>query len=76
MYKTLFEKSNLTYVDVAHELGCCELTARNKINGKTKITKAEANVLDKLFGKGENEVCLKNTTEGVDATCTISRHNR
>ena len=68
MYKEVFEKSGLSYTDVAHELGCCELTARNKINGKTKITKPEATALDKLFDK--------NNTEGVDAACMISRHNR
>lgn len=61
-YSELFNKSDLTYTDIAHELGCCELTARNKINGKTKITKAEQTVLDNLFG-GKNE-------------CMISRHNR
>ena len=61
-YLELFNKSDLTYTDIAHELGCCELTARNKINGKTKITKAEQTVLNNLFG-GKNE-------------CMISRHNR
>jgi predicted transcriptional regulator len=63
MYKEDFEQSKLTYSDVAHELGCCELTARKKINGQTKVTKAEQVVLDQLF-EGENEVC------------TISRHSR
>ena len=61
-YLESFNKSDLTYTDIAHELGCCELTARNKINGKTKITKAEKLVLDNLFG-GKNE-------------CSILRHNR
>lgn len=61
--KEQFNKSGLTYADVAHELGCCELTARNKINGNTRITKAEQIVLNNLF-KGDNE------------TCTISRRNR
>lgn len=54
MYKQQFEQSGLTYTDVAHELGCCELTARKKINGLTKVTKAEQVVLNTLF-KGENE---------------------
>ena len=63
-YVKMFNESNITYIDVAYELGCCELTARNKINGKTKITKAEAAVLDKLFTKGDNE------------KCSISRHSR
>lgn len=65
MFKYLkeFTKSDLTYADVAHELGVCELTARNKINGKAKITKAEQMLLDNLF-KGESE------------QCTILKHNR
>lgn len=63
MYKEKFKGSGLTYSDVAHELGCCELTARKKINGDTKITKAEKTVLDNLF-------------EGENKACTISRHNR
>lgn len=64
MYQEKFKTSGLSYADIAHELGCCELSARNKINGHTKITKAEKIVLDTLFGKGENEQCM------------ISRHNR
>lgn len=62
-YKRLLSELDLTYADVAHELGCCELTARNKIDGKTRITKAEKIVLDNLF-KGDNKECM------------ISRHNR
>ena len=62
-YLKSFNGSKLTYSDVAHELGCCELTARKKINGNTRITKAEQTVLDNLF-KGENKECM------------ISRHNR
>ena len=62
-YLTLLNESDLTYVDVAHALGCCELTARNKLAKKTRITKAEQTVLDNLF-KGETD------------KCTISRHNR
>ncbi len=61
--KELFERSGLTYTDVAHELGCCELTARRKINGDSRVTKAEQTVLDNLF-------------KGDDKACTISRHNR
>lgn len=62
-YFSLFKKSGLTYTDVAHELGCCELTARKKINGNTKITKAEETVLNDLF-------------KGDEKACTISRRNR
>lgn len=62
MYQNDFEKSGLTYADVAHELGCCELTAKKKVRGETKVTKAEQIVLDSLF-------------KGAD-TCMISRHNR
>lgn len=57
MYKERFQRSGLTYSDIAHELGCCELTARKKINGDTKITKAEKAVLDNLF-TGEDEECM------------------
>lgn len=64
-YIERFNASNLTYVDVAYELGCCELTARNKINGKTKVTKSEAATLDKLF-----------SIKGDDEACSISRHSR
>ena len=62
-YLELFTKSNLTYTDVAHELGCCELTARKKIHGDTRITRAEEIVLNNLF-------------KGDDETCTTLRHNR
>jgi len=62
-YFELFTKSGLSYTDVAHELGCCELTARKKINGDTRITRAEEIVLNNLF-KGDDEKCM------------TSRHNR
>lgn len=58
-YKELFDRSEITYTDIAHELGCTELTARNKINGRTRVTKTEAFFLDKLFHvNGGDEVCL------------------
>ena len=56
MYKEQFKKSGLTYTDVAHELGVCELTARKKINGTSKATRAEQAVLNNLF-EGENKAC-------------------
>lgn len=62
-YLTLLKESDLTYADVAHVLGCCELTVRNKFAGKTRITKAEHTVLDNLF-KGDTD------------TCKTSMHNR
>jgi len=55
-YIEKFNNSDLTYTDVAHELGICELSARNKINGKTRVTRAEELVLNKLFG--EEKACL------------------
>lgn len=67
MYKEKLIASGLTYADVAHELGCCELTARNKINGRSKVTKAESMLLDNLFN---NEVKEDNDS------CTISKHSR
>ncbi len=60
-YKELFLASGLTYTDVAYVLGCTELTARNKINGKTRITKTEAYFLDLLFKDGGKEVCTIET---------------
>jgi predicted transcriptional regulator len=62
-YLESFNKSGLTYTDVAHTLGCCELTARKKINGDTRVTRAEEIVLNDLF-------------KGDDKKCTISRRNR
>lgn len=58
-YFEAFRKSGLSFADVAHELGCCELSARNKIAGKTRITKGEKIILDRIF-KGESE-CLTET---------------
>ena len=58
-YADKFSKSDLTYTDIAHELGVCELSARNKINGKARITRAEEKVLDQLFG--EEDTCLTET---------------
>lgn len=62
-YLELFNESKFTYADIAHELGCCELTARKKINGSTRVTKAEEIVLDNLL-------------KGDDEKCTTSRRNR
>lgn len=58
-YIEKFNNSDLTYTDVAHELGICELSARNKINGKTRVTRAEELVLNKLFG--EDKKCSTQT---------------
>jgi plasmid maintenance system antidote protein VapI len=54
-YKELMTRLNISYTDIAHELGCTELTARNKINGKTRITKPEEYFLDRLFNKKEKK---------------------
>ena len=50
-YSEQFAKSDYTYTDIAHTLGVCELSARNKINGKARITRAEEIVLNQLFGE-------------------------
>lgn len=55
-----FKKSGLSYADVAHELGVCELSARNKISGKSRITKGEAIILDRIF-KGDESECSTST---------------
>ena len=65
-YLEAFKRSGLTYVNVANALGTCELTARNKINGKAKLTNAEKLLLDTLFNKEEDDTC----------TSTILRHSR
>ena len=67
-YLEAFKRSGLTYANVANALGTCELTARNKINGKTKLTNADKLLLDTLFNNKEED----------DSTCTstILRHNR
>ena len=59
-YFEAFRMSGLSYADVAHELGCCELSARNKLAGKSRITKGEALILDSLF-KGDESECLTST---------------
>ena len=44
-----FKKSNLTYSELAVELGVCEMSVRNKLQGKTKFTKLEQEKLDQIF---------------------------
>lgn len=56
-YLEKFKASGLTYTDVAHALGCCEMTVRRKLNGVTKITKLEQMCLDKLFEDKGDGVC-------------------
>lgn len=51
--KEAFEKSTLTYADIAHELGCCEVSARNKIAGKTRVSKVELEVLKRILTTNE-----------------------
>lgn len=50
-----FNKTNLTYADIAHELGCCEVSARNKIAGKTRVSKVELEALDRILTREEQE---------------------
>lgn len=59
-YAEPFARSKLTYTDVAHALGVCELSARNKINGRARITRAEEVVLDQLF-REDKEECMTET---------------
>lgn len=51
--KEAFENSTLTYADIAHELGCCEVSARNKIAGKTRVSKVELEVLKRILAINE-----------------------
>ena len=68
MYTELFKDSGLTYADVAHELGCCEQTARRKIKGEASIKKGEQIILDTLFNK--------NKSEEATSVCSTLRRNR
>lgn len=63
-YKERFKRSDLTYTDIAFSLGTCEQTARRKINGKTKITKAEEKVLDEIL-KEKTHVRSERTESGI-----------
>lgn len=39
--KELIAKKVFSYADLAHELGICEMSVRNKLAGRTPITKLE-----------------------------------
>ena len=49
-----FKKLGLTYPEVAVELGVCEMSVRNKLNGKTKFTKLEQEKLNQIFKEKED----------------------
>lgn len=38
-----------SYADLAHELGICEMSVRNKVNGKTPWSKLEKEKLESLL---------------------------
>ena len=40
---------HMTYTDLGHELGICEMSVRNKINGKTPWSKLEKEKLESLL---------------------------
>lgn len=47
--KQLIANKKLSFADLAHELGICEMSARNKVAGKTSITKLEAEKIESLL---------------------------
>lgn len=50
-----FKSLNLTYSEVAVALDVCEMSARNKIQGKSRITKLEQEKLDQIFREKEEK---------------------
>ena len=47
--KELLQVNGLSFADLAHELGICEMSARNKVNGKTPFTKLEREKIESLL---------------------------
>lgn len=41
----------ISYADLAHELGICEMSARNKVAGRTPLTKLEKERLLLIINK-------------------------
>ena len=56
---------NITFADLASELGICEMSVRNKVSGKTAFTKLEKEKLEQMLNNKE-----------ATAVCTISRSSR
>lgn len=51
--KSLIANKKLTYADLAHELGICEMSARNKVKGKSRFNKLEKEKLLLIINKEE-----------------------
>ena len=47
--KEILVKNNMTYADLAHELGICEMAVRNKVAGRSPLTKLEREKIEQLF---------------------------
>lgn len=54
--KELLDQNNISFADLAHELGVCEMSARNKVAGKTPFTKLEKEKLESLLINKEENV--------------------
>lgn len=50
-----FKKLDLTYSEIAVALDVCEMSARNKIQGKSRITKLEQEKLNQIFKEKEEK---------------------
>ena len=48
-----FNKLKFTYSEIAVALGVCEMSARNKLQGRSKISKLEQEKLDQIFKERE-----------------------
>ena len=50
-----FKKSGATYSEIAVALDICEMSARNKLSGKSRVTKLEQEKLDQIFKEKEEK---------------------
>lgn len=50
-----FKKLNFTYSEIAVALDICEMSARNKLSGKSRITKLEQEKLNQIFEEKERK---------------------
>lgn len=49
--KEKIANKELSYADLAHMLGICEMSARNKVSGKTAFSKLELEKLGTLLNE-------------------------
>lgn len=54
--RKLIADKKLSYADLAHELGVCEMSARNKVAGKTQVSKLELEKMETLLNREATNV--------------------